>query len=166
MKKTIIALAAVFMLGAASCNSKNESKEETANVEQTEMSEQPLENGEYLADHYEIKGKNERAGSFDGRLIVSINPEQAVLYVYENGNRAKIDYKVLLEKPFEKGDSGVYKTNDTKGRPVIVTSDSTSNILKFEKNESEVKINFDKTPKSTGTAMEMLERITNQMDKN
>lgn len=165
MKKVIIGLAMALMLTATACSSKSESNKEESGITQSEMAQQPVENGEYLASHYDISGKKERAGSFDGRLMVSIGDEQSVLYVYENGNRAKIDYKVLLEKPFEKGDSGVYKTNDTKGRPVIITSDSTMNVLKFEKNESEVKINFDKTPKSTGTAMEMLERITTQMDK-
>lgn len=166
MKTVIIALSVVFMLTATACSSKSENNKEENDVSQKEMSQQPVENGEYLATHYDITGKNERSGSFDGRLMVSISGDQSVLYVYENGNRTKIDYKVLLEKPFEKGDSGIYKANDTKGRPVMIATDSTVNVLTFEKNESEIRIDFDKTPKSTGSAMEMLERITTQVEKN
>ena len=123
-----------------------------------------MESGEYLADSYDITGKNERSGKFDGRILVSLSPEQSALYVYENGNRAKIDYKILLSKPFEKGDSGIYVSSDTKGKTVTISTDSTSYTLSFDKNESNIKIGFDKTPKTTGTAVEMLERITKKLD--
>jgi hypothetical protein len=47
---------------------------------------------------------------------------------------------------------------------VTISTDSTSYTLSFDKNESNIKIGFDKTPKTTGTAVEMLERITKKLD--
>lgn len=96
-------------------------------------------------------------------MLIALSPEQSALYVYENGNRAKIDYKVVLERPFEKNDSGVYVSADSKGKPVTISTDSTFYTLTFDKNESKISIDFDKTPKSTGTAIEVLERITSMI---
>lgn len=122
------------------------------------MSEQPLESGQYDVTYYNITGAKDRKGSFDGRLLIALSPEQSAFYVYENGNRAKIDYKVVLAKPFEKTDSN-YVTTDSKGKEVTLTPDSTGYLLKFERGESTISVNVDKAPKSTGTPMEILERI-------
>ena len=166
MKELLCGLICGAALSFTACSSANGSGSEESTPTETGdfVISQPLESGEYLADSYDITGKNERSGKFDGRILVSLSPEQSALYVYENGNRAKIDYKILLSKPFEKGDSGIYVSSDTKGKTVTISTDSTSYTLSFDKNESHIKIGFDKTPKTTGTAVEMLERITKKLD--
>lgn len=166
MKKFMIGcMIAATTLTAASCASKDASSTETVSAEQAEAAPQPMECGEYVADSYDITGKNARSGRFDGRLLVSLSPEQSALYVYENGNRAKIDYKIILKTQFEKGDSGMYVASDSKGNPVMLRTDSTVYTLAFDKNESQIRINFDKNPKSTGSATAILERITKMIQK-
>ncbi|MDE6794877.1 MAG: hypothetical protein K2J63_06180, partial [Muribaculaceae bacterium] len=72
--------------------------------------------------------------------------------------------------PFEKGDSGIYKTLDVNDLPVTISSDSIGYVLSFEKNsgdkQSQIKIGFEKDPMSTGSALEMMERITTALQKN
>lgn len=135
--------------------------EETAVVE-----EQPIVNGEYYAVRYDIEGEKARKGQFDGRLMATISPELSVLYVFENGNRTKIDQKVILEKPFEKGDSGIYRSVDKKGLPVTINTDSTVYVLTFEKGNEKYNISFDSKPKAEASAFEMQERINEQVQKN
>lgn len=151
-----LTLASMTVITACS-GSANKAAEESAKTE-AEMSEQPLESGQYEVTSYDITGANERKGNFDGRLLIALSPEQSAFYVYENGNRTKIDYKVVLAKPFEKTDSA-YVTTDTKGNQILMIPDSTGYVLRFEKGKSTIAVNVDKTPKSTGTAMDIMERI-------
>ena len=88
------------------------------------------------------------------------------MYVFENGNRAKIDYKIVLKQPFEKGDSGVFRTVDVNDLPVTISADSTLYTLSFEKNKHQVNISFEQEPMNTGTALEIMERISAQIQKN
>lgn len=163
MKKSLIgaiALTALVLLPA--CGSKNsDSQADSAAF----AANQPVESGIYNATAYDITGDDARHGKFDGRIIVALSPSQSALYVYENGNRTKINYSVVLERPFEKGDSGVYRAVDMKGKPVIVDTDSAVFTLTFEKNTQQVTIDFDKTPRSTGSAMDMMERMNEQFKK-
>lgn len=167
--KTIFASALMSLIVVAcGSGSKQESSDSIALQEdQTAfMESQPVENGQYRAVSYDITGKNARKGKYDGRVMFYLSPEQSGFYVYENGNRAKIDYKVGLKTPFEKGDSGVYKALDTKDLPVTIVPDSALYVLTFEKNDHKVSINFEQTPMSTATAVEMMEKISGQIKKN
>lgn len=166
MKKLFYAGLICLASVSVSCSSKGNSDATKIEVENTEMATQPVECGQYLASNYEIQGKDARKGAFDGRVIFSISgDQQSAIYVYENGNRAKIDYMILLDHPFEMGDSGVYRTNDTKGLPVTIATDSINYVLGFSKAEQEVKISFEKSPKSTGSALDMLEKINSIKSK-
>lgn len=167
--KTIRLFAAAACLAIlASCGGGAKEKVAEKPVDDAAFYEtQPVVSGQYRADSYDITGPNARKGKFDGRLLVSLSPsEQSGMYVYENGNRAKIDYKIVLKAPFEKGDSGIYKTVDINDLPVTISSDSLGYILAFEKKDSKIKIGFEKEPMSTGTALEMMERITTALQKN
>lgn len=167
MKKLItLCLSAVAGICIISgCNSAgNKSGEDSAQTISI-MEEQPLVSGQYEASEYDIKGENARSGMFDGRVLVALSDEQSAIYVYENGNRTKIDYSIVLERPFEKGDSGKYTTTDKKGNPIVLKADSVSNMLDFDRNGAHISIRFNKEPKSTGTAMEMLERMNEQLNK-
>lgn len=157
----------LLMVGCGGSGSKGESQQtETATDEAAFYSTQPMQSGEYYAVRYDITGENERKGQFDGRVMMSLSPELSALYVYENGNRTKISYKVILDKPFEKGDSGIYRASDTKGLPVTMQTDSTVYTLTFEKGKEKVCIGIDSKPKHTASAFDMQQRINEQIQKN
>lgn len=154
------AMASMAILSSCSGSNKESGADSAANV--AEFSEnQPLQSGQYNVTHYDITGDNARKGNFDGRMLIALSPEQSALYVYENGNRAKIDYMVVLSKPFEKSDSA-YTTTDTKGKTVSMVPDSVGYKLTFEKNKSTVMLEVDKTPNFTDTALSILEKIQQQ----
>lgn len=168
MKTISYFAAAIIMAVMASCGgSTKETKVEKAVDDEAFYATQPIVSGQYRVESYDITGTNPRKGKFDGRLLVSLSPsEQSGMYVYENGNRTKIDYKIVLKAPFEKGDSGVYKTVDVNDLPVTITPDSLGYVLAFEKNKAEIKIGFEKEPMTTGSAVEMMERISAAIQKN
>lgn len=175
MKTIRFFAAAAFMALMASCgggSKENSAAAEKAIDDDAFYATQPVVSGQYRAVSYDITGgNNPRKGKYDGRLIISLSPsEPSGMYVYENGNRAKIDYKIVLKTPFEKGDSGIYKTLDVNDLPVTISSDSIGYLLSFEKgsgdNQSQIKIGFEKDPMSTGSALEMMERITAAIQKN
>lgn len=126
---------------------------------------QPLHSGLYDAENYDITGVNDRKGKFDGRIYFSLSPDMSAFYVFENGNRTKIDYTVTLKQPFEKGDSGIYLSVDAKDLPVTVNTDSTVYFLSFQKGAEHIKIGFSPKPRHTGTALEILERMAAQKNK-
>lgn len=152
----------------ASCGgSKTETADSVQVVDETAFVEaQPIKSGEYYALRYDIEGENARKGAFDGRLMATLSPELTVIYVYENGNRTKIDHKVILEKPFEKADSGNYRSVDSKGMPVIINTDSTVYVLTFEKGKEKYNISFDSKAKSEASPLDMRQRINDQVQKN
>lgn len=171
MKKFAFLPISLLLIAAASCGGNTASKDKDASAEATEqtkqaMPEQPLESGQYRAVSYDITGKNIRKGKFDGRVLLYVSPESSGFYVFENGNRAKIDYKVLLKAPFEKADSGRYTAVDLKDLPVTLTPDSVDWVLSFEKGENKVNITIESAPMNTGTPVEIMERIAAQIQKN
>lgn len=161
MKRISGIIVAVLLMGLAACSGgaqKETAAEKEVAVEAFEAS-QPVVNGEFTASRYDITGPNERKGIFDGRVIVAMAPEQSGIYVYENGNRAKVEYTVVLTKPFEKGDSGIYTAVDVNNLPVIIKPDSANYVLAFERSGNNVQITFDPNASKTGSAVEMMERI-------
>lgn len=171
MKMNKIPLIALSIILAGACTSKtatqgdNDATTETVS-EADFLKTQPLESGLYDADYYDIAGTNARRGHFDGRVYFSLSPELSAFYVFENGNRTKIDYLVSLAHPFEKGDSGIYKSTDAKGFPVTINTDSTVYMLSFQKNGADVQIGFNPKARHTGSAVEMLEKINETKQKN
>lgn len=161
----ILGLLGATALSLPSCSgtAKEGTSDSTA---PTAMQPQPVESGLYDASRYEISGENARKGSFDGRLMVAISEDQSALYVYENGNRTKIDYTVVLAAPFEKNDSGLYVTKDNKGIDVTINTDSTVNVLTFNRNDSKIRIDFSKEATTQADALTMLERMSEQKAKN
>lgn len=166
MKTTSIFSLFAALLLFVSCGGSKEQAAATPVDDDAFYATQPLHSGLYDATSYDIEGTNARKGKFDGRVFFSLSPELSAIYVYENGNRTKIDYKVVLEKPFEKGDSGIYRSVDVKGLPVIITPDSADYVLNFEKPGVKVSIEFQKTPRNTWSALETTERMNEQIQKN
>lgn len=112
---------------------ENTEAQATAVDDEAFYATQPVHSGLYDAETYDITGNNARKGHFDGRIYFSLSPETSAFYVFENGNRTKIDMIVNLKKPFEKNDSGLFVTTDTKDRPVTINTDSALYLLKFER---------------------------------
>lgn len=159
---TIAAMAALM----ASCggNTKTENVDTVA-VEDTAAfyESQPVANAQYRVNSYDIEGEKARKGKFDGRMMVALGSpdkgEPSAIYIFENGNRAKIEYKVILSRPFEKGDSDIYRALDTNELPVVIMMDSTQNYISFEKKNEKVKLGYDADPMTMATYIEMIERI-------
>lgn len=167
MKATkFFSIFAAMILFVACGGASKEKAEATPVDDEAFYATQPLHSGLYDATSYDIEGTNARKGKFDGRVFFSLSPKQSAIYVYENGNRTKIDYKLVLDKPFEKGDSGIYRSVDVKGLPVILAPDSTDYLLTFEKPGVKVTIGVDKKPRNTWNALETTEKMTEQMQKN
>lgn len=166
-------LAATLMLASCGGNAAKEATDSTATTAETTAVEndafyatQPVHSGTYIANSYDISGEKARKGRYDGRIIFTLSPEStSALYVYENGNRAKISYKVILQHPFEKGDSGIYRTVDVNNLPVTINTDSTEYYLSFQKNNAHVKIGFDSKPKNSTNAFEALEDMNKELQK-
>lgn len=161
-----IMLMSLFSTSLTSCGN-TKSGETTAKEVDDEAfyKTQPVVSGLYDANYYDMTGVNAKKGHFDGRIYFSLSPETSVAYVFENGNRTKIDYLVHLQKPFEKTDSGVFVSIDQKDRPVTITPDSANLVLGFQMSGEDIKITFNPKPRHTGTAVEILEKITAQKKK-
>lgn len=151
----------LYSCGGGAAKSAEENKVDDDNFYST----QPLHSGLYDADYYDITGTNARKGHFDGRIYFSLSPETSALYVFENGNRTKIDYIVPLSSPFEKGDSGKYNSVDLKDNPVVLNTDSTVYSVDFQKGTDNFKIYFSPKPRHTGSAVEILEKMNAQKNK-
>jgi len=163
---SLITSALLSLMFIACSGGTKEQKSETPVDDEVFYATQPVTSGQYRAVRYDIAGDRARKGMFDGRVLLSLSPEQSGMYVFENGNRAKIDYKVVLKHPFEKGDSGVFRAVDVNGLPVTISTDSTVYTLSFEKNGHKVNISFESEPMNTGSALEIMERISAQIQKN
>lgn len=157
----------VMLLSSCSGGStKNEESRGKVADDEAFYATQPLHSGLYDADYYDITGINARKGRFDGRIYFSLSPVTSALYVFENGNRTKIDNMVTLQKPFEKGDSGIYYTTDIKNNPVTMNTDSAMYVLDFKRGAENYKITFNPKPRHEGTALDILEKMAAQRNKN
>lgn len=157
-----IMFSAMLLLG--SCSGKSENKTEEISEEEF-YATQPVVSGQYDADYYNISGENARKGPFDGKILIALEPENSGIYVYENGNRAKIDYRLMLGKPFEKGADGNFSSVDKNGGAVTVATDSTVYTLSFKSKGDDVKIFFNPKPVQTATSFEIWQRISNAVSK-
>lgn len=154
------------LLALASCGGATKTEETTAKVDDEAFYKtQPIHSGLYDADYYDITGTNSRKGRFDGRIYFSLSPETSAFYVFENGNRTKIDYTVTLQRPFEKNDSGLYVSVDSKDRPVSICTDSTMYVLDFQRSGEDLKITFNPKPRHEGSALDILEKMAAQKNK-
>ena len=169
MRRFVLGFSLVLIAGMVCFNScggnKNESKE-SAEVNETSFYEtQPVHSGLYDADYFDITGINPRKGAFDGRIFFSLSPEMSAIYVFENGNRTKIDNTITLKQPFVKGEDGIYTSLDSKDRSVSVKSDSAKLILSYEYSGDTLNITFNPKARYEGSAVEILEKITAQKKK-
>ena len=155
-----------LLFGVFSCGGgSSESKEAEPTDDEAFYSTQPMKSGLYDASHYDIKGNNERKGPFDGRVYVCLGPKRAALYVFENGNRTKINFPIDLTGPFEKTDSGVYVTTDKKDRLVKVWSDSTDFCLNFQRSGEDYTIRIAHAPRQIMSASDTFTKIEEKVNQ-
>ena len=153
-----------FIMASCGGNGAKEKEAEAQEANEAFQADQPVESGVYDATYFDIKGKENRKGQFDGRVIYSLSPEQSAVFVYENGNRTKIKHILMLDKPFQKEDS-VYVAMDKTGIPVTVANDSTDMTLDYIANGDTVTITFNSKPRTVYTPLEALEKIKEQASK-
>lgn len=162
----LLVVTCIVSLNSCGGNSSKTQKEETKNIDDAAFYEtQPVHSGLYDADYYDITGTNAKKGRFDGRIFFSLSPETSAFYVFENGNRTKIDYTVTLQHPFEKGDSGIYYSVDSKNRPITINTDSSTYFLNFQRTNEQIKIGFNPKARYQGSALEILEKMATQKNK-
>ena len=165
-KKFFYLLFASFFCMLSSCGGSSTKTEEAAATDDDAFyATQPVHSGLYDAEYYDITGQNARRGKFDGRIYFSLSPKTSAINVFENGNRTKIDYLVGLEKPFAKEGNGLYQTVDMKGNPVCVNTDSATYVLSFIHLNDTVNIGFSPKARHTGSAIDILEKMTERKSK-
>lgn len=164
MKYTKFLCASALILALSACGGNSQKASEEAAAEEAGFYEaQPLESGIYDATYFDIKGKDSRKGAFDGRVIVSVSPEQSAIFVFENGNRTKIKHLLMLDAPFEKADEGY--TSASKGLPVSLASDSSAYKVNYISNSDTVTITFNQKARSTYQPLEALQKIQDEASK-
>ncbi|MDE5585387.1 MAG: hypothetical protein K2I92_03480 [Muribaculaceae bacterium] len=153
-----------FAMASCGGNSSKNQEAEAQAANEAFLAEQPVESGMYDATYFDIKGKDTRKGQFDGRVIYALSPEQSAVFVYENGNRTKIKHILVLDKPFQKQDS-VYVAMDKTGIPVTVGNDSTDMYIDYIAAGDTVTITFNPKARTVYTAMEAMQKITDEAGK-
>ena len=149
----------------ASCGGNSaKTQEAEAEANAAFQAEQPVASGIYDATYFNIKGKDSRKGSYDGRVIYALSPDQSAVFVYENGNRTKIKHLLMLEKGFQKEDS-VYTATDKAGMPVIVGNDSTDMYVSYIASGDTVTITFNPKARNTYDPLEALAKIKEEASK-
>lgn len=153
-----------FIMASCGGNASKEKEAEAEAASEAFYAEQPVESGMYDATYFNIQGKDSRKGQYDGRIIYSLSPDQSAVFVYENGNRTKIKHLLMLDKPFQKGDS-TYTATDAKGMPVVVGNDSTNMYINYIANNDTVTITFVPNARNTFTPLEALAKIKEEAGK-
>lgn len=161
-----LALSAIAIsMAACSGNNKEKAADAEAAANETFAAQQPLKSGLYDATYFNIKSADEKKkGSFDGRVVFSLSPEQPAFLVYENGNRTKIKHLVLLKGGFEKTDS-VYSAMSKDDLPVMLAPDSAGFNITYLQKADTVTISFGATPKTEFTPIEALSKVREEMAK-
>lgn len=155
---------AALALAMASCGGSKEKAADSTPSAGDFAAEQPLKSGLYEATYFNIKGADARKGSFDGRIVFSLSPEQSAFLVYENGNRTKIKHMVLLDSGFEKTDS-VFSSRSKDGQPVVLAPDSAGYGITYIQKADTVTISFNSKPKTEYTPIEALTKIKEEVGK-
>ena len=165
MKKSLIfGAAALAMIAFASCGGGE--KKATAEITDNAAfeAEQPMVSGEYRAVSFQYEEPDGKKMPFDGRILVSLAPENSVMYVYENGNRTHFKAMEMLSKSFSKVDSTFTATN-SKEKPVIVKPGVDADTLIIVKDDKTVKVAYERTPIKEMSAIDAMTRISTLVSK-
>ncbi len=165
MKKLFIICAAAAMTLAACSGSaktdKNDSAEASATAAAVDI---PVSSGEYRAVSFQDTAAGAVRTRFDGRILMALAPDNAGIYIYENGNRTNFKARVILSKMFEQRDS-VYVATDKDNREIILTPGNEIDTLLVYRGDKPVKVAFEAKPMSALTPAETWTRISSQLSK-
>ncbi len=166
MKKlfTMSAMAVAMLFTACSGSGKADKNDSSKSEEPAWEATSPVTSGEYRAVSFQDTAAGAVRTRFDGRILMALNPDNAGIYIYENGNRTRFKAKALLSKMFEQKDS-IYVATDKDNREITLIPGKDIDTLIVYRGDVPVKVSFETRPMSTLTPAEVWTRISTQLSR-
>lgn len=166
MKKLIMmsAMGVALLLGACSGGGKADKNDSTQAEEMSLDATLPVTSGEYRVVSFQDTAAGAVRTRFDGRMLMALDPGNAGIYIYENGNRTHFKAKAILSKMFEPKDS-IYVATDKDNREITLIPGQDIDTLVVYRGNVPVKVSFESKPMSALTPAEVWTRISTQLSK-
>lgn len=166
MKKLIMmsAMGVALLLGACSGGGKADKNDSTQAEEMSLDATLPVTSGEYRVVSFQDTAAGAVRTRFDGRMLMALDPGNAGIYIYENGNRTHFKAKAILFKMFEQKDS-IYVATDKDNREITLIPGQDIDTLVVYRGNVPVKVSFESKPMSALTPAEVWTRISTQLSK-
>lgn len=166
MKKLIMmsAMGVALLLGACSGGGKADKNDSTQAEEMSLDATLPVTSGEYRVVSFQDTAAGAVRTRFDGRMLMALDPGNAGIYIYENGNRTHFKAKAILSKMFEQKDS-IYVATDKDNREITLIPGQDIDTLVVYRGNVPVKVSFESKPMSALTPAEVWTRISAQLSK-
>lgn len=166
MKKLFMmgAIAATVMFTACSSNGKSGTGDSTSSDTTALETTLPVTSGEYRAVSFQDTASGAVRTRFDGRILMALDPGNAAIYIYENGNRTHFKAKSILSKTFEQRDS-VFVATDNDNREIKIIPGKDIDTLLVYRGDKPVKVSYETKPMSTLTPAEVWSRISSLLSK-
>lgn len=167
MRKLIMmsAMGVALLFGACSGGGKADKKDSVQVEEMTLDATIPVTSGEYRAVSFQDTATGAVRTRFDGRILMALDPGNAGIYIYENGNRTHFKAKAILSKMFEQKDS-IYVAADKDNREItLIPGKEGIDTLVVYRGNVPVKVSFESKPMSALTPAEVWTRISTQLSK-
>jgi lipoprotein len=166
MKKLIMmsAMGVALLLGACSGGGKADKNDSTQAEEMSLDATLPVTSGEYRVVSFQDTAAGAVRTRFDGRMLMALDPGNAGIYIYENGNRTHFKAKAILSKMFEQKDS-IYVATDKDNREITLIPGKDVDTLIVYRGNVPVKVSFESKPMSALTPAEVWTRISAQLSK-
>lgn len=166
MKKLIMmsAMGVALLLGACSGGGKADKNDSTQAEEMSLDATLPVTSGEYRVVSFQDTAAGAVRTRFDGRMLMALDPGNAGIYIYENGNRTHFKAKAILSMMFEQKDS-IYVATDKDNREITLIPGQDIDTLVVYRGNVPVKVSFESKPMSALTPAEVWTRISTQLSK-
>lgn len=166
MKKLIMmsAMGVALLLGACSGGGKADKNDSTQAEEMSLDATLPVTSGEYRVVSFQDTAAGAVRTRFDGRMLMALDPGNAGIYIYENGNRTHFKAKAILSKMFEQKGS-IYVATDKDNREITLIPGQDIDTLVVYRGNVPVKVSFESKPMSALTPAEVWTRISTQLSK-
>lgn len=167
MRKLIMmsAMGVALLFGACSGGGKADKKDSVQVEEMALDATIPVTSGEYRAVSFQDTAAGAVRTRFDGRILMALDPGNAGIYIYENGNRTHFKAKAILSKMFEQKDS-IYVATDKDNREItLIPGKEGIDTLVVYRGNVPVKVSFESKPMSALTPAEVWTRISTQLSK-
>ena len=158
------AMGVALLLGACSGGGKADKNDSTQAEEMSLDATLPVTSGEYRVVSFQDTAAGAVRTRFDGRMLMALDPGNAGIYIYENGNRTHFKAKAILSKMFEQKDS-IYVATDKDNREITLIPGQDIDTLVVYRGNVPVKVSFESKPMSALTPAEVWTRISTQLSK-